>query len=235
MLAAALPVSGAQAASGPVPPCPGTATAIHPGYGAPGGPPVVMTWRDLTFEEAGTCLGALRGRQELTVALAGRFVGPTGIEEIAARIGAVSSTDGLLYWSATDGRWRPLISRAFALARATPDAPRADFTADEVMSGESLTFGQDDTRSSGLNLYSLAARAAGPDRLVIETVNLTPIRYLFVTLFEPRDLVAVHVIDRLGPAEWGYYGLSAVRGGAPEGHEASFVNRATAFYRFLTE
>lgn len=171
---------------------------------------------------------------ELVVALAARFTHSGSLEDLAARVGAISSTEGLPYWSTTDQIWRPLISAAFAVEDAAGDRARPDFTAQEILSGKRLYFAQDDTRSSSLNVYSLTALAARPDWMVIEIENMTRIRFGFLTLFEPRALASIHIIDRLDGDLWGYYGLSAVRDGTMAGNEKSLINRAAAFYRFLT-
>jgi hypothetical protein len=226
-----LTVSEARAA--PVPPCPDAGPAVSPAYGETDGPPAVETWRDIEFEGGDDCLGRMRGRLSLVVALAGRFTHGGTVADLAARVGAVSETEGLMYWSTTEGRWRRLISEAFALEDATAGSPRPDFTAEEILGGRTHYFAQKDTRSTGLNIYSLTARAGGPDRLVVEIVNLSAVRFTLVKLFEAEALVSRHFIDRLGDDLWGYYGLSAVREGATGGHEKSFVNRAAAFYRFL--
>jgi hypothetical protein len=68
------------------------------------------------------CLGVLRGRANLTVVLAARFGDARSIAEIASRVGATSSTKGLRYWSTTDGKWRTLVSHAFALASRDADS-----------------------------------------------------------------------------------------------------------------
>ena len=232
-LAVALSALSARAEDRPLPPCLARGVAVSPAYAEPGAAPTVQTWHDLALESDGPCLGSLHGEMELVVALAGRFSHTGSLEDIASRIGEIAATEGLRYWSTTDGRWRPLISDAFALDGPDEDTSRGDFTAEEVLGGETLYFAQDDTRSSGLNLYGLTTRVATPERVVIEVVNLSRIRFLFATLFDPGDLVSVHFIEHLGKDVWGYYGLSGVRDGAGEGHEKSFVNRAAAFYRFL--
>lgn len=73
------------------------------------------------------------------------------------------------------------------------------------------------------------------DRLVIEIINLTKIRFTFLTLFEPKTLISIHFFDRLEPNIWGYYGLSAVQSGSIDGYEKSMINRAAAFFRFLAK
>lgn len=230
----ALAMAGAQALAAPGPSCPTPGRMPVPAFAPAGAPPAVAIWHDLDGGPGGLCAEAVRGHVKLAVALAARFRGPRSLKGIAARIGAVSATSGLRYWSTTDGNWRVLIAEATALREPSEDATRPDFAADEVLAGGKLFFRQDDTRSTGWNLYSLTARRDGPDRLVVTVVNLTAIRFLLVPLAAPGDLVSVHVIARLGPRLWGYYGLSAVRGGGVEAFANSLVNRAAAFYRFLT-
>ena len=126
-----------------------------------------------------------------------------------------------------------MVSEAFALKHPTAETARPDFTATEILSGRTLYLAQDDTRSRGLNVYSLTAQLVGPDRLVVEIKNLTPVRFMLVTLFETHTLLSVHFIERIDRDLWGYYGLSAVRHGYVDGREKSFINRAAAFHRFL--
>lgn len=228
-----LAVAGTQAWAQPIPPCPAGNTAVVPAYGEMGGPPVVQTWHDIDIEDREACLGGMRGRMALVVALAVRFDGAKSLEDVATRIGAISVTEGLPYWSVTDRQWRPLISESFAIDDPISRRRRPDFMAQEILSGRRLYFAQNDTRSTGLNVYSLSATSVAPDRLVVEIVNLTPIRFALVTLFDPQALRSVHFADRLETDVWGYYGISAVRAGAVDGQEKSFVNRAGAFYRFL--
>ena len=224
----ALIAVGAEAQ--PVPPCSPSGTAVVPTYGEVAAPPSIQTWHDIELTGREACLGGGRGRMELVIALASKFDGARPLSDIAARIGAISAMKGLLYWSSTEQSWRILISESYAIDGPTTRRPRPDFAADEVLSGRTLYYAQNDMRSTGLNVDSLTAKAAGPGRLVFETVNLTPIKFAFVTLFEPRELRAVHFIDRLKDGAWGYYGISAVRSVTLGGYENSFVNRGAAFY-----
>lgn len=230
---AALAVAATPAVAQPVPPCPPGNAAVVPAYGELGRPPVVQTWRDIDIEDREACLGGMRGRMALVVALAVRFDGTKSLEDIATRIGAISATEGLPYWSVTDRQWRPLTSISFAIEDPATRRRRPDFSAQEILSGRNLHFAQNDTRSTGLNVYSLSATSVASDRLVVEVANLTPIRFALVTLFDPQALRSVHFMDRLESGAWGYYGISAVRAGAVDGQEKSFVNRAGAYYRFL--
>lgn len=238
LLAAALQAGAAAAQSAPLPqpPCLPGAAAL-PAYAAEGAPPAVEVWQNVTLppDSAGgdSCFGALSGRMNTVAALAGRFRYAGTLDDLAARFGAVSETVGQLYWSTTDQSWRELVSEAFALSGNDSDLRREDFTAAEVRSGAPLYFAQNDTRSTGLNVYRLKALQSRPGRLVVETVNESAIAFAFVTLFHENGLLSLHFIEHLDGDLWAYYGLAAVRQGSVAGHTRSLVNRAVAFYRFL--
>lgn len=233
VVALAFAAAAVAADPGPVPPCRPDKPIPHPPFPALGSPPTVALWRNIPLA-AGDCFEVSSGAMDLVVVLSGRFRSADDIEEIAARVGAISAMKGMNYWSVTDGEWRELVSEAYAVSG--PDNPRRrdDFTAAEVLSGEVLYFMQDDTRSTGLNLYSLTARRIGSDGLAIDIRNLGRIKYLLVTLFDPGALVSLQIVRHLQDDEWGYYGLSAVAEGSNFGHESSWINRAVAYQRLLT-
>ncbi len=235
-LAALLLSRTAAAAPLPQPPCaPGDAP--YPAYAAEGALPAVEIWQDIALpphsEDGVDCFGVLVGPMTTVAALSGRFRFAGTLDDLAARFGAISQSVGQLYWSTTDQEWRELISEAFALSGNDPDLPRPDFTAEEVRSGATLYFAQNDTRSSGLNLYRLRAWNTYADRLTVEVVNESPVSFTFMTLFNAEGLLSLHFFDRLEGDLWGYYALAAVRPGSVTGHTKSLVNRAGAFYRFL--
>lgn len=224
---------GVRAQAEPVLPCGNPNSAVVPPYAEPGNPPTVGVWRDVELANDTPCLHALEGPAKLAVVLAGRFRDGRSIEDIASRIGAISSTKGLRYWSVTDGGWRTLISDAFALTSRDPETRRSDFSPAEILSGRTLYFAQRDTRSTSLNIYSLTGRLLGPRRLAVEIINLTDIRFLFFSLFKSNSLRSRHIFEKLEAGLWGYYGMSTVRDGSVEGHERSLVNRTAAAYRFF--
>jgi hypothetical protein len=233
MLGLAICVLDQKAFPEPVPPCGPAVHSTQPPYAERDDPPAVAVWRDISLGP-NECLGQAQGAMELVIALAGHFTHAGTLEELAARVGSISSMTAIQYWSVGDSKWRPLISKALAVEDPTNLKPRHDFTADEIVSGRTLYFAQDDTRSSGVNVYSLKARKLDPDRIVIEIVNITDIRFLLATMFEPRALFVLHFMERLHDHKWGYYGLSAARDGATEGKARSFINRAAAYHRFIT-
>jgi hypothetical protein len=230
---AALLLAGLEVRAEPVPPCGALPEAIVPGYSESGDRPSVRFWHDVDLPANVPCLANFERRAKLAVALAARFHDTLSFEDIAGRVGAISSTKGTRYWSVSDGEWRTLVSEAFALASPDPGTGRADFTSSEILSGRTLYFAQRDTRSTTLNVYGLTGRMLGPRRLTIEIVNLSEIRFLLFTLFKPKSLRSLHIFEKLGRNDWGYYGLSTVREGSVEGHEKSFINRAAAAYRYF--
>jgi hypothetical protein len=232
LAAAMLPAAArSEPEAPPRPPC--AAGAPLPAYAEVEAAPAVAIWHDLEFIDGPDCLGRLQGRMKLVAALAARFRHDGSLDDLAARLGDVSKTIGLIYWSTGEQKWRNLISDAAALTQADPGARRHDFTAEELRSGETLWFMQNDTRSTGENLYSLRSLASEDDRLVVEVVNESAIVFTFVTLFSARDLYSLHFLQRLDGDIWGYYGLAAMREGSVSDYEKSMVNRAAAYYRFL--
>jgi hypothetical protein len=232
-----LAAAAAAREAGPRVPCTAGGTP-YPAYAAAGTAPAVEIWRDIELDGDQDCLGRLQGRMVLVAALSARFRHAGTLDDLAGRAGAISETVGLKYWSTTEQSWRTLISGATALTGPggdwrDGDQWRADFSAAEIRSGETLWFRQNDTRSTGENLYRLRALQSGPDRLVVEIVNESPITFTFVTLFGAHELLSLHVVERLEGDLWGYYSLAAVREEPVEDYAKSLVNRAAAFFRFL--
>lgn len=224
---------GAQAQALPVPPCGASAAEVYPAYGPLDGPPATRHWRNVDLSVAATCLGGLRAKMEVAIALAGRFRSPLALEDMARRAGAISHTEGLRYWSVMDEAWRTLLSEAYAVRGAESEARRPDFSAAELLGGAPLYSLQRDTRTTGLNRYRLVGRRAGPNRLIVESANATPLRFLFVELYAPEALRVVHILDRAEPGVWAVYTVSAVRGGTLEQDPRAVINRAAAYYRYL--
>lgn len=217
----------------PKPPCGTSQHASYPRYGQLGGPPVVGTWHNITLRLGKNCPSRLNGPAELVIVLTGRFIHTGTLENLATRIGAISAMEKLKYWSVTDGKWRTLISEAFAVDNAESLSPRSDFTADEILGGRTLFMAQRDTRSTGLNYYALTVATHDRDHLSVSFVNLTDIRFLLATLFKKRTLISSYFLTRLSGNEWGYYSMTVVRDRAVKGGEKSLINRAAAYLRFV--
>lgn len=142
---------------------------------------------------------------------------------------------GTRYWSITDHRWETLITDSAAVEASNRDRRRADFSVAELKAGQDLYFVQQDNRSSGEVTYRMRIEDAGPDRFAITMENVSTASLFLFTLFEPGDLEATHIVQRLSPTSWGYYSLSGVResGLLPGSQAASNVNRAAAIYRHI--
>jgi hypothetical protein len=88
---------------------------------------------------------------------------------------------------------------------------------------------------SGKAVYRMHIAEASADRLVFDVENVSPMRYLFMTVFHPGEMQSIYFLDRESENVWRYY--SIVRTGKNAnwltGNESSAVNRAVAFYRYL--
>lgn len=223
---------------GPRLPCDGAAWSAD---ATPGANPAIGVWRDRDLRAAAwappRCAGwDAASRSRLIVTLAGTFEFTGTLDDLLARIGAISGLRRQRYWSVSDGAWRRLVSDAAALAGPDAAARRADFAPAELRRGESVYYSQDDGRAGGAIVYRLRVRASGPDQAVVEMENVTPIRYRFVTLFDRGSLQVVMFIRKLRPGVWGAYTATRVSDGASSfavGREASYVNRAAALYRLV--
>jgi len=235
----------ATPAEAPLPPCAAAASGgpaedpqPYPAFAPEDAVPSTAVWHDIDLSEAQACGGRLQGHLSVVVAMSGQFRFAGSLDDLAARAGAVSKIVGLQYWSASEQKWRALISEGSAVTGPDGDWKsgklwRPDFTAAEVRSGDTLWFQENDTRSTGANLYRLRALPSVPDSLALEVVNESPIEFTFVTLFGEHELLSLHVVQHLEGDLWGYYGLAATRDKTFDDYDKSLLNRAHAFFRFL--
>jgi hypothetical protein len=231
---------GAQAQgsdSGPRAPC---GAEPLPAYAEPGAAPNVRAWggsSKLAREwVAPACIGWTTPGFDVLVAVSGSFKYDGETDQLLARIGAVSSMTGIRYWSTTDKAWRPLVTDAFALSGPDTALKRPDFAAAQFTKGQSLYFAQSDNRSTGKTVYRQRVLAADRERLCIESENTTAVKMVVLTLFGPGDVQSVICLDGRAPGVWNFYSLSRTRAGSsmlPGSHEASYINRAVAYYRHI--
>jgi len=153
---------------------------------------------------------------------------------LAGRFGAVSKTESVKYWSATDDNWRALVTTANALESESKKSTRGDFSAKEILSGQTLYFAQNDTRSWGINVFSMKKITATEEQLTVISQNVRPVRLGPVKLFGKGDLQTVVFFSRADSSTWRYYSLSVVKDSALPAPEKSLVNRQAALYRYLT-
>lgn len=171
----------------------------------------------------------------MLVALSASFRFSGGLDDLVARIGAIGATRGVRYWSVTDKAWQSLVVDASALEGPNTDKRRRDFSAAEIRSGANLYYSQHDNRSSGEVVYRMHFRQVRSALVAIETENVTPIRFLVVTAFEPGALRSLLFLEPLSPGLWGFYDITWVEPGSflLGSTETSFINRAAAVYRYV--
>ena len=225
----------AWAQSGPRPPCGGEAVPAIPSLGDS---PAVKLWSPA---ETGAkwrppeCTGWTGEGFSTLVTTAGRFRHAGGVEELLAASGAVSSLAGVRYWSTTHQAWRTLIEESYAVSTAQGDGRRKDFTPDELKPGAVLYFRQVDNLT-GKAVYRLHIAEYAPGRLVFDVSNVTPVRYLIVTIFHVGEMQSIYYLEREGEDVWRYYSMVRTGKGASgltAGHDASWINRSVAYYRHV--
>ena len=228
---------GALATEGPRPPCGGGAP--EPAFPTAGGPPNVQLWHASELPAAWQpppCTGWAALRFDQLVGLAGPLSSRLDVPDILARLGAVSAWTRIRYWSVTRGQCRELIADASALAGPDEIQRRPDFAPEEMVAGKDLYFFQDDNGPGGGAVYRMRLREVAPNRLVLETENVSAIKLFLLPLFEPGELRALYIVERDPAGSWTYYSLSGVTAGVSLlalGHDASYANRALALYAHL--
>ena len=88
-----------------------------------------------------------------------------------------------------------------------------------------------------IRTYRMRILKASPDRIVFDMENVNTMKYLFVTLFSPGEMQSIYFLDRESDDTWRYFSISRTGKKASNltaGHEASSINRAVAYYRYLT-
>lgn len=223
------------AQSGPLPPC---GMEPIPPYPDLGSPPSVKFWSESDLGRdwrPPACVGWAEAGFSTLITTVARFPYTSGAEGLLRHIGAISELTGMRYWSTTHQQWRTLIVGAHALTGPQPSRRRPDFTLDEMQAGKALYLEQADNLS-GTATYRMRIAEASADRLVFEIENVSAMRYLFVTLFDPGEMQSVYFLDRESDDVWRYYSISRTGRNASRlaaGHPASSINRSVAFYRAL--
>ncbi|WP_374594854.1 DUF6675 family protein [Aquabacterium sp.] len=215
-------------------------TAAPAPYPAAVAAPTVQTWTGASPESGGPprpdCTG-LRSREfVLLVAVSGRFAHAGSADALLARVGAVSATKGMTYWSQTDQRREVLITDAAAIDGPETLKRRADFSPAELRTGQPLYFVQHDNRATNDVPYQLRLRAASATGWSVTYENAGPIKAYLLTLFGPGDVQSVITLEQLEPGQWGYRSLTGIRQvgiGSVDRYRASYVNRAVAMFEHL--
>jgi hypothetical protein len=227
-------VNGAD--SSPRPPCGGETIPPYPDVDAS---PVVKFWdRDALGANWAPppCTGWITSGFSTLVTATGRFRHTSGAQGLLRRIGAISELKGMRYWSTTRKQWHTLIVEAYAVSGPTGNLRRADFTPDQIGHEQIVHFLQQDN-ISGKATYQMRILSASPDRIVFAMENVSTMKYLFINLFSPGEMQSIYFLDRESDDTWRYYSISRTGKKANNltaGHEASSINRAVAYFRYLT-
>lgn len=192
--------------------------------------PQVESWTNLDWQPP-ACLGWKAGNYRFIAAIAGPLrLADAG--EFLDRLGAISSTIGMRYWSESEDAWRVMIEDATALSGEDRE-PRGDFTKHEMRGGMPLYFRDKDNRSSRPITYRMQVLKASEDEVIIESTNLTPIEVLGFTILPPGSFRLAHVARRGPGGAWTLYLISTADGRASRliaVVNESFVNRARAVF-----
>jgi len=224
-----------RADDGPQPPCGNVPFPPYPGLE---NSPAVRAWdRAASGRDwiPPACTGWTETGFTTLVVTVARFRHASGVEGLLRRIGAISGLAGMRYWSTTHKRWQTLIINAHALSEAAGDRRRGDFSPGEMAKGTSLYFQQEDNLS-GKAIYRMRIRSVSPDRLVFDTENTSAMRYLLLRMFRPGGMQSITFLDRESQDVWRYYSITRTSRDAnllTAAFEASSINRAVAFYRYL--
>ena len=215
------------AAPAPRPPC-GDANPV-PAYGE-ASDPAIESWSRIEWA-APPCLAWSASRYKFVIAIAGR-IEAADAAAVLRRLGAVSTSRGLLYWSVTESAWRVLIKDAAALSGAQGER-RDDFAPAELREGATLHFVEQDNRSDEPVTYAMHVLDSKPGRIVVETENVTPVKALLATLFPAGTLRTAYVLTRIDSQTWGFYAISAATeraSGLVSLAKTSYENRARALF-----
>ena len=218
------------------PPCGDETT--EPPYAPVGAPPNVTIregMRRSASPALSSCLAWPSAQTQKLVAVAGTFQTAGGSDTLISRFGDISSLKLVRYWSTTEQAWRPLLLAATAVTSKTGDRPRGNFTSAELENGQDVYLSQRDGRVASDVIYRMRLRVHEPDRVVVETENVTPLRWFTLTLLKPGDLRSTYFLEHRSAGTWSYYALTTIAPGnwLTAGHDKSYINRVVAMYRYL--
>jgi hypothetical protein len=179
-----------------------------------------------------SCIGWDPQRFSSYAGVAGK-IHAAGIDEVLARLGAISAYKGMRYWSVTDRKVETLVTEAFAVADAASKNGRPDFAMAEMLTGQELYFMERDNRSSQPVLYRMTILERRADRLVVDIANASKVRLFLLTLFEPGDVRTALFVSRADDGTWNGYALSGFHPRSIAGlldNRQSHANRLIALY-----
>ena len=214
------------------PPC---GVSSQPAAAAAGRPPVTAVWSEQALRNAAwqpaACLHWSSERTRLAVVLAGDFHFSGTADDLLTRLGAFSVYKSIRYWSVSQQGWQALVSEA---GRVGGLVGGPDLVASELVAGSSFDYFENDR--AGRTVHRLKVLERTPERIVVASENVTPLRVMLLTAFEPGALQSVTFIDKRGPGVWSYYQIVRAGSGASSmalGSAASYLNRSAALYRHV--
>ena len=147
---------------------------------------------------------------------------------------AVSTMQGMLYYSVTHGAKEILFNQSYAIDGLKQPTRIPDPVFTSIPAEDSLSTLQEDS-SFGRILYDERYSYRG-DHLVATIENLTNVSFLFVPIIQPRNLVSIFMVVPVGK-EVIYYGVCYLKTAMPLGdrqnREASLRNRLYAMADWL--
>ena len=184
-----------------------------------------------------SCTAWRSNSASLIVGLAARFHNTPDAGVLLTRLGAISSLRGVRYWSVTDKQWNAMFTHAIALEGSTAEKTRGDFSAAELRSGRDLYFLAVDNRSHYETVTRLRVNEGENGRIVVETGNVTPLRWLFTSFAAPGDIQTWYFLEHETADSWRFYSLTRVQYASPWFSgvipNASYINRALAMFRYI--
>ena len=227
----------AAALAEPAPPC--DDTPPNPAHVSAGPTPAVKVWHASDFEkqwQPAACLHWQPMDTAIVVAAAGRFHEAGGAEAILSRFADISRLTTMRYWSVTRKFWRPLVTDADALSGPDRALRRDDFSLRELTAGKRFHYWQTENSPANDVVYRVDVRARTGDRLTLAFENATPVSILLFPLFDVGEYQFVYFLEREEGDLWRYYSLLRTAdsvGVSGKDHEASFINRAVAVFRYV--
>jgi hypothetical protein len=159
---------------------------------------------------------------------------PAGVLRLYNAMHAVSTMQGIPYFSTTRGKSVVLFTQSYAVSSAEALLRIPDPVFGEVPEIDELITLQNDS-SFGRNTYR-ESFWRGPDHIEVTIENLTRISLLFFPFVEPRNLVTEVVLIPAGN-DLLFYGLACLRTSMPIGdrhsREESLSNRLAAMADWL--
>lgn len=221
----------------PIPPCNGSSHSAYAVLNAPLNVTVLMPSELPATWEPPSCTGWPAKKVAVVVVAAGRFRHTGDTTLLLQRLATVSDLTTIRYWSVSRGRWHNLIDQAFALRTREQQSQRMNFSLAELRPENELYFWQDGSSRMETGVRRLQILARQADQIVFDVENVSPIRLLFVSLFEPGAIQARYVITQESSKIWRYYSLFRASGRSNQliaQHKRSYVNRTAAMFRYLT-